>query len=104
MLSGVGEVLLYAWSIALNLAVPAGVVWQDLLDLRGEQLARSWPDASVWSAVATLGPFAVLLHFIRTRRSWPGVLLGLLWLACTLLLVILPVAAVGAVFHVGEVP
>jgi hypothetical protein len=31
--------------------------------------------------VALLGPFAIPLHFVRTRRSLAGVGLGVAWLA-----------------------
>lgn len=97
-----GEVLLYAYSFVLGIAVPAGIVRGDLANLSGERLARAWPDASLWSAVVVFGPLSVPIHFIRTRRSREGVVLGILWLGLTLALILLPVEASGRLFGVGE--
>jgi len=98
----VAEVLLFALSIALGILVPAGIVRRDLKRLTGENLARSWPDASLWSAVVVFGPLCVPIHFIRTRRSWAGLGLGAFWLLCALLLVTLPVEALGRIFGVEQ--
>jgi hypothetical protein len=95
-----GEVLLYALSFVLGIAVPAAVVRQDMQELRGEALARAWPDASLWSAVVIFGPLSVPIHFLRTRRSWVGLGLAVFWFICTLLLIGLPVEALAALFHV----
>jgi len=72
-------VLLYALQLVLGVVVPAVVVRRDLRRLPPGELARAWPDASVWSAVALVSVFAVILHFARTRRSFLGFLLGLGW-------------------------
>jgi len=98
----VGEVLLYTLSFALGIAVPAVIVRRDLAGLKGEQLARSWPDASLWSAVVIFGPLCVPLHFLRTRRSWAGLGLALFWLVCAVLLISLPVEALGRLFGIGD--
>ena len=92
--------LLYTLSFVLNIAMPAVIVRWDLAQLTGERLARSWPDASLWSAVVLFGPFCVPIHFLRTRRSWWGVGLAAFWLLCALLLVTLPVYALGRIFEI----
>ncbi len=96
------EVLLFALSIVLGILVPAGIVRWDLRRLTGENLARSWPDASLWSAVVVFGPLSVPVHFIRTRRSWAGLGLAAFWLVCALLLVTLPVEALGRIFGIAD--
>jgi hypothetical protein len=98
----VGEVLLYTLSFVLGIAVPAAIVRWDLRRLHGERLARSWPDASLWSAVVMFGPLCVPIHFLRTRRSWVGVALAIVWLVAAVVLVALPVEALGRIFGIGE--
>lgn len=102
MLGGVGEVLLFSLSFTLGIAVPALIVRRDLGRLQGESLSRAWPDASLWAAVVVFGPLCVPVHFIKTRRSWLGLLLGLGWLACAILLITLPVELLGGIFGVAE--
>jgi hypothetical protein len=85
----VGEVLLYTLSFVLSIAVPATIVRRDLARLR-------------WSAVVVFGPLSVPIHFIRTRRSWVGLLLAILWLIGAILLVALPVEALGRIFGIGD--
>jgi len=98
----VGQVLLFTLSIALGILVPAVIVRRDLKRLTGERLARSWPDASLWLAIVVFGPLCVPIHFLRTRRSWAGLGLAVLWLAGALLLVTLPVEALGRIFGIEE--
>lgn len=97
-----GEVLLFTLSLALGIAVPAAIVRWDLGRLRGERLARAWPEASFWLAVVVFGPICLPVHFIRTRRSWAGVGLGVLSLGLGVLLVALPVEAVGWIVGIGD--
>jgi len=78
------EVLELTVSIALSIGLPAWVVRRDLARLSGEPLARSWNDASLWSAVVTFGPLCILVHFVRTRRSLRGLALGAGWTAAAL--------------------
>ena len=96
------EVLLFALSMALGIAVPAVIVRWDLGRLTGERLARAWPDATFWLAVVVFGPLCLPIHFIRTRRNWAGLGLAVFWFLCALALVILPVEAVGWIFGIGE--
>jgi len=98
----VGEILLFTHSFVLGILVPHDILRHDVEQLRGEALARAWPDASLWSAVVTFGPLCLPLHFIRTRRSWAGLGLGVLWLLVAGMLITLPVEALGGIFGVGR--
>jgi hypothetical protein len=98
----VSEVLLFTLSFALGIAVPATIVRYDLTRLRGERLERAWPDSSLWSAVVVFGPLCVPLHFLRTRRSWGGLGLGVFWLVVSLLLISLPIEGLAAIFGLGD--
>jgi hypothetical protein len=96
----VGQVLLFTLSFALGIAVPEAIVRHDLHGLRGEPLKRSWPDASLWAAVVVFGPHSLPVHFIKTRRSWLGAALGVLWLGIALFLISLSVELWGRIFQV----
>jgi hypothetical protein len=98
----VGELLLFTLSFALGIFVPQAIVRRDLSRLSGDRLARSWPDASLWSAVVVFGPLCVPVHFIRTRRGWLGLGLGAFWLVAALALVALPVEALSRIFGIGQ--
>lgn len=97
-----GQVLLFSLSFALGIAVPAGIVRRDLARLTGEALARAWPDTSLWAAVVAFGPLCVPVHFIRTRRSALGVLLGVAWLVGAVLLIAVPIEILGRIFGIAE--
>lgn len=73
------EVLHVCLQLAVGIAVPAALIRRDLARLAPERLARSWNDASLWSAIVAFGPVAVVVHFTRTRRSVLGFALGLAW-------------------------
>lgn len=102
MLPGVGVVLLYLVSFVLGIAVPATIVRWDLARLTGERLARAWPEASLWSAVVVFGPLCLPVHFIRTRRNWVGLGLGVGALVAAVLLISLPVEALGWLFGIAD--
>jgi hypothetical protein len=106
MLPAVGEVLLFTLSFVLGIAVPATIVRRDIARLErravDEQLSRAWPDASVWSAVVVFGPISVPIHFLRTRRSWLGVLLALAWFVLALVLIAAPVEVLAQIFGISE--
>ena len=99
-----GEVLLFTLSFVLGIAVPALIVRRDVARLVGEQLSRSWPDASLWAAVVVFGPISVPIHFLRTRRSLLGIGLAFVLVFSTLmefaLLQILVAILIGVVFGV----
>ena len=80
------EVLQLSLQFALSILFPALVIRRDLARLAPLPLSRAWNDASLWSAVVTFGPITLIVHFARTRRSLLGLLLGLLWAACAILL------------------
>jgi len=83
------DVLLFSLQLVLGIAVPGAIVRRDIRRLPPAFLARAWPDTSVWIAVALVSPFAVLLHFARTRRTLRGSLLGVVWFAACLLVLFL---------------
>jgi hypothetical protein len=99
---GVGVVLLYLVSFVLGIAVPATIVRWDVARLSGERLARAWPDASLWSAVVVFGPLCLPVHFIRTRRNWVGLGLGVAALVGAVLLISLPVEGLGWLFGIAD--
>lgn len=67
--------------VALNISVPLLIIRRDLAQLEERRRDRSWNEASLLSAVVVFGPLALLAHFVRSRRSTGGALLGLLWTA-----------------------
>lgn len=71
--------------LALGIALTAWVVRRDMRRGGPERLARSWNVASFWSAVVVFQPLAILVHFVRTRRSALGVFLGIVWTAFVVL-------------------
>jgi hypothetical protein len=79
--------------IALGVALTAWVVRRDMRRLPPELFARSWNEASFWSAVVAFHPLSILVHFVRTRRSVWGVVLGLFWTALVLAVLSLAVTA-----------
>ena len=75
MTSVLGVVL----DLVLGVALTAWVVRLDMRRLPPERLLRSWNVASFWSAVVAFGPLSIPVHFVRTRRSVLGFLLGCAW-------------------------
>jgi hypothetical protein len=98
----VSEVFLFAVSFALSIAVPAVIVRRDLARLSGERLARAWPDAGMWSAVVAFNLLCLPVHFIRTRRSWAGVGLGVFWLVGAFFLIWLPVEGLARILGISD--
>ena len=70
--------------IALGVALTAWVVSRDMRRLPAQRFARSWNEASFWSAVVAFGPLCIPVHFLRTRRTVLGFVLGLAWMAAVL--------------------
>ena len=75
------DALVMVLEFVAAIAVSVLVVTRDVKGLDPRLLARAWPTTSIWSAVALLGPFCIPLHFLRTRRSLLGLVLGLDWFA-----------------------
>jgi hypothetical protein len=99
-----GESLLYAWFVFTAMGCYCALsVWFIDRDMRklakepdGVRLSRAYSTTSFAAAVFAgmlLGfpQVAVLVHFIRTRRSIVGALLGLFWVALTFV----PMIAIG---------
>lgn len=80
-------VVLLIVELALGILLSWQVVQRDLDKLEPPELDRAWPPASFWSAIIAFAPFCIFVHFVKTRRSWRGVLLGLAWTAAVLLVV-----------------
>lgn len=78
------DVVAVVLQLALGIALPAWLLRVDEHRLSPRMLARAWPKASFWSAVVAFGPLCLPVHFVRTRRSVTGLLLGLLALAVAL--------------------
>ncbi|MGE5784361.1 MAG: hypothetical protein ACM3ZE_07210 [Myxococcales bacterium] len=90
------EVILIIVSMALQIALPFWVIRRDDRKLTGEAYARGYPESTLWIAVVVFGPVSILFHFVRTRRNWVGLVLGLVWCA----LCIAAVAAAGAFLEI----
>jgi hypothetical protein len=84
------DVALLVLQLALQIAVPYWIVRRDMRRLPPQLLARTWNDASCWAAVVTFGLLCVPVHFIKSRRTLHGALLGLLWMAAASALALLP--------------
>jgi hypothetical protein len=90
------DVLLFSLQLVLGVLLPAAVVRRDIRRLPPAERACAWPDPSVWVAVALVSVFAVPLHFIRTRRTFLGLLLGFGWFIGTYAGVLGPVLLLDA--------
>ena len=77
-------VLTFVVELVLSVSATAWVVRRDMRSLDAARLARGWNGASFWSAVVVFAPLCILVHFVRTRRSFSGALLGLFWVALVL--------------------
>jgi hypothetical protein len=87
------DIVLLAVQMALSIVVPWWVLRRDLARLPPHELDRSWNDASFWSAVVAFGPLCLPVHFIKTRRSLRGVLLGVFWMVAASAAIALPTSA-----------
>jgi hypothetical protein len=75
----VHELIALVVQIVAGIALPAAVVKWDERRLTPARLRRAWPVATFWCSVVTFGIFCLPIHFWRTRRSFLGFSLGLLW-------------------------
>lgn len=80
-------VLVVATEFGLNIALSWWVVHRDMRHLSPCELARAWSSASLGAALAFFAPLCILVHFIRVRRSWRGLALGILWMVGVVTLV-----------------
>lgn len=97
-----GESILLAWFTFTALAIYTSLsVWfvdRDMRKLSPERAARAWSTTSFAAAIfgmmqLGLPQIAVLVHFVRTRRSIGGFFLGLFWT----LLTFVPVLALAEI-------
>lgn len=83
-------------SMSLQIALPYWVVRRDERNLTECGRARSFPDSTFWVAIVVFGPLSIPIHYLRTRRSVTGLMLGLLWFTVVVAIVI--AAGVGLAF------
>lgn len=74
--SAVAQIAALSLQMLLGVLLPWAVVRYDLRKLNAEQLARAWMDATVLAAPLAFGPLCLVFHFVKTRRSVQGALLG----------------------------
>jgi hypothetical protein len=70
--------------IALSVTLTAWVVRRDMRRAPPERLLRAWNEASFWSAVVAFGPLCIPVHFVRTRRSFAGLAIGVAWMTAVM--------------------
>jgi hypothetical protein len=73
----VPEVLELVLSFAFTTWAVFFIVLRDEKRLTPEQLARAWPPTTRTIALVFLSIFALVMHFVLTRRSLKGLGLGL---------------------------
>jgi ABC-type Co2+ transport system permease subunit len=73
------EVTAILSSAAVSWIVSALVIKRDEKRLDEEMLLRAYPRATFAVSIFLFQQLAILVHFIRTRRSFKGFLLGIAW-------------------------
>ena len=73
------EVVAILVSAAVSWTASAWIIKRDEKKLDAARLARAYPPATLVASVFLFQQIAVLVHFIRTRRSFKGFFLGLGW-------------------------
>jgi hypothetical protein len=89
--------ILVSWAVSTTFIF--GVIMADerRMEKRDDpRLERAWPPASRSSAIIGFGVLAVPLHFLRTRRSFLGLLLAIGFTALALLVETIALAALDA--------
>lgn len=74
------EVMVLLVGMFASIGVTAWILYFDIRRLPPREQARAWPVASLWAAVVLFSPLCLLIHFVRTRRTPLGFLLGVAWL------------------------
>ncbi len=82
----------------LQISLAFLLVRRDERRLSATELARAFPQSTFYIAVVVFGALAIPVHFVRTRRSIRGIVLGLVWLAVTVALSAAVASAFGAIF------
>jgi hypothetical protein len=83
------EVVQLVTSASLQILLTYWIVRRDDRRLTGIASARAFPTATFWIAVVVFGPVSIPIHYVRTRRSWTGLMLGILWFAATVAIIAL---------------
>lgn len=66
---------LLAWLVAMPATY--AILRLDEAHLSEDRLEHAWPPTSRNAAIVAFGPICLLVHFVRTRRSWwVGLLMG----------------------------
>jgi hypothetical protein len=73
------EVVAILVSAGVSWTASAWIIKRDEKKLGDAMLARAYPPATLIASVFLFQQIAVLVHFIRTRRSIKGFFLGLGW-------------------------
>jgi len=74
------DILVLVTQLGLTIWLSWWVIRRDLRRLTPNELARTWGEASFWVAVVCFAPLCILVHFVKTRRSLAGLLLGVGWM------------------------
>jgi hypothetical protein len=87
--------------LVVTLPMVICVIVRDEKLLEGAELERAWPPVSRDAAIfglyyVGLHPLCVLIHFVRTRRSVRGAVLGVVWLTAIVAL------GIGAQFGAAD--
>lgn len=69
--------ILYVLQLALGIVIPLAMQRWDRRHLTPEQRARAWNTASWGAALYAFGPLSMLGWWWVTRRSFAGILVGL---------------------------
>jgi hypothetical protein len=88
------EVAALLVSAAVSWTTSALVIKRDEKKLDEETLLRAFPPATLAVSVFLFQQLAVLVHFVRTRRSLRGFFLGVFWMIVALV----PTLVVDAIF------
>jgi hypothetical protein len=81
------DVLVLVTELGLPIWLSWWVIRRDLRRLGPEELARTWGEASFWAAVVCFAPLCIPVHFVKSRRSFGGFMLGVAWMVGVLVTV-----------------
>ena len=88
------EVVAILVSGAVSWTASAWIIKRDEKKLDETMLARAYPPATLIASVFLFQQLAVVVHFVRTRRSFTGFFLGLGWAIAALV----PALILDAIF------
>lgn len=86
--------ILVSWAVSTAFMFAVVIVDERRMDRHDDpRLERAWPPSSRASAIVGFGVLALPLHFLRTRRSFVGLLLAIGFTAVALLVETIALAA-----------